>query len=214
MDVLIAIAVVAAIWLLVHLARVAERNAKRARAASVAPKFTVIGAELLDDPIEKEPTLPSSLPSPLDGSPLPTVLLPRTNRDYLQEVAGESHYQEELRWLAGEFADCTRCGVMLVPEPENPYDSQAVSVRTFRNGKVGYLPRTIAGRYQRVITEICTSGRIPVVVGKLLGDSFIGIYIDLAAPTVIAKACRVKYQRRARAMTTLTHDGGAHGPTA
>src|SRR5262249_54156269 len=53
---------------------------------------------------------------------------------YDQHIVGESHYQPALR----------RCRVgdelRLVPEPDNPYDPNAIMVSRMDGKKIGYLP--------------------------------------------------------------------------
>jgi hypothetical protein len=64
----------------------------------------------------------------------------------LVNVAGESHYQDALRAIAGasdepQVRHATEAA--LVPEPDNPHDPNAVRVEI--DGRyVGYLPRAEA----------------------------------------------------------------------
>jgi hypothetical protein len=66
------------------------------------------------------------------------------------EVAGDVSYQEILWSLCGGHrAEPVRHGVVavLVPEPENPHDANAIAVRI--DGRIaGYLPRDVAARYR------------------------------------------------------------------
>ncbi len=65
-------------------------------------------------------------------------------------VVGESHYQPELAALAGPARPGGaehRATFALVPEPSNPHDPHAVSVRVPGGGTVGYLARADARRY-------------------------------------------------------------------
>jgi len=76
-------------------------------------------------------------------------------------VVGESHYQEALR------ATSRICSVgldgnssftaALVPEPENPYDSNAIAVYS-AEGKLGYLSRESALDYGRLFAELIRRG--------------------------------------------------------
>jgi HIRAN domain len=65
------------------------------------------------------------------------------------EVVGELAYQDALwRLSGGNLGDRIRCHVvaMLVPEPTNPYDANAIAVQI--DGRViGYLPRATAQEY-------------------------------------------------------------------
>ena len=73
----------------------------------------------------------------------------------LVAAVGESHYQDALiavcgsrRWEKVAF-DCVAA---LVPEPSNPYDSNAISVQI--NGQpVGYLSRSDARAYRRLVDD-------------------------------------------------------------
>jgi hypothetical protein len=58
------------------------------------------------------------------------------------EVAGARHYKLEIKRALGEkakyqFDDKVEC--QLIPEVDNPYDPNAISVR-FRNLTIGYVP--------------------------------------------------------------------------
>jgi hypothetical protein len=79
-----------------------------------------------------------------DGSA--TMLLP--GGDAIN-VVGESHYQEALEAICGgktEDAADKACWAYLQPEPDNPFDRNAVAV--YIDGrKVGYLSRDIAPDY-------------------------------------------------------------------
>lgn len=64
-------------------------------------------------------------------------------------VVGESFYQPALRAITcteeGEAVECD-CIAELVPEPENPHDSNAVKV-VIDGSKVGHLSRANAVKY-------------------------------------------------------------------
>jgi hypothetical protein len=66
--------------------------------------------------------------------------------EYAIEVISEIRHQERLEWLAqGRGEDPTEhtCTVLLVHEPDNPFDASAVSV-SIDGVRVGYLPPAIA----------------------------------------------------------------------
>lgn len=116
-----------------------------------------------------------------------------------QEVVGESHYRDELLRVLGD--DLTDDGastiriVELVPEPDNPHDRYAVSVR-FANRTLGYLPRGDALRYQRMLCDLLDDGLLPVVRARIVArrvtawsddgemrpDLRIGVYLFLTGP--------------------------------
>ena len=78
----------------------------------------------------------------------------RLNQDhpglYAFDVAGENHYRNEIQ--RRDFAPGAR--VRLVPEPDNPYDADAVAVRS-GNGrlKCGYVPREEAAKVKEMLEE-------------------------------------------------------------
>jgi hypothetical protein len=61
-------------------------------------------------------------------------------------IVGESHYQSDLEALAGgrsEEGAHQLCAALLEPEPDNPYDKNAVRVKV-RSRTVGYLSQDVA----------------------------------------------------------------------
>jgi hypothetical protein len=89
------------------------------------------------------------------------------------EVVGESHYLTELWTIVGaEFqpGDHVRYDTVavLIPEPDNPYDSNAIAV-TINGLKVGYLSRDDARRYLPGLRDAM----------KKAGGSFIGLRADI-----------------------------------
>ena len=66
--------------------------------------------------------------------------------DYAIEVVSGSRHQDRLEWLAqgrGEEPADYVCTVLLLPEPDNPFDPNAVSV-SVRGVRIGYLPADAA----------------------------------------------------------------------
>jgi hypothetical protein len=76
-------------------------------------------------------------------------------------VVGESHYQEVLSQIVSRCVpapDGHPCfPVVLVPEPDNPYDSNAIAVISAL-GCVGYLPRDDARRYGPTLQAVMERG--------------------------------------------------------
>ena len=70
-------------------------------------------------------------------------------------VAGESHYQEALRSIAGTGDVRHEAEAHLIPEPENEYDPNAVRVE-IDGHKVGYLPRDLAPAWGPRLAELAT----------------------------------------------------------
>lgn len=101
----------------------------------------------------------------------------------LLRVVGESHYQENLRKARAMSPDPEPVfWASLIPEPDNPYDPNAVKVAIDPFGTVGYLARESARRYGPLIAAAkSTAVRCPC---KLTGGSgeklFIGAVVDVA----------------------------------
>lgn len=100
------------------------------------------------------------------------------------EVVGEASYQDALTKLADTRADLI---ALLVPEPDNPYDSSAVAVFVMDDAlddpKVGYLPREVAAVYQDGVVSLIRQYRaIPALRARLVGGEpwkpHIGIWLD------------------------------------
>jgi hypothetical protein len=119
--------------------------------------------------------------------PRPTLLIGRR----LVNVAGESHYQDALRQIAGEVSENEpqvrhTTEAILEPEPENPHDPNAVVVR-IDGHKVGYLPRTEAVAYGPVLRALADRGRAgaaeAVIAGRNdAGTSNLGVFLRLPDP--------------------------------
>ncbi|MFI7672759.1 HIRAN domain-containing protein [Actinophytocola sp. NPDC049390] len=91
------------------------------------------------------------------------------------EVVGESAYQDALWSLCGgSRGDRVRHDVVavLVPEPRNPYDSNAICVRVDAH-VVGYLPREVAARYLSGLQALMsTSGTAVALRGVIVGGGY------------------------------------------
>lgn len=105
-------------------------------------------------------------------------------------VVGESFYQKALR------ATSLRCTTsadgrpsftaVLVAEPNNPYDSNAIAVYS-PAGKVGHLSREDALLYQGVVTEVARRGYqggacSAHLTGGQPDKPFLGVVLQLADP--------------------------------
>ena len=107
--------------------------------------------------------------------------------DFGQPIVGESHYQEQLSSIAaGRTAKGERVEfrVVLVPEPSNKYDPNAVAVYAADGGIVGHLPREDAEEYQRAIAAfIKTRGKYPSCSATMAGGrgdkKTIGVWLDI-----------------------------------
>lgn len=106
----------------------------------------------------------------------------------LVNVAGESHYQEALRAIAGAAPGPIRVETTahLVPEPENEYDPNAIRVE-IEGQKVGYVPRDLAAAYAPALAPITDRGRVPaceaLVAGREGPDPVLGVFLRLPPPS-------------------------------
>jgi hypothetical protein len=86
------------------------------------------------------------------------------------EVAGESHYAQQLRSLFGEDFKPSgteiQVAVQLIPEPTNKFDGNAVGVWS-GSAQWGYLPREDAARYVSVLSALVSRGWIPQVSARV-----------------------------------------------
>lgn len=101
------------------------------------------------------------------------------NGSNIVNTIGSEYYQEAWEQI---FENETT--VELIPEPENPYDSNAVAV-TINNQIVGHLTRTQAEQYIASITQLNESGYSLQVTGQILSSPTDPNYryIQLAMPS-------------------------------
>jgi len=91
------------------------------------------------------------------------------------EIVGEANYQEAL-WAicGGAVGDRIRHRVVavVVPEPQNPHDANAISIQI--DGQlVGYLPRDVAVRYGSGLKELMTRcGGYVALEGVIVGGGY------------------------------------------
>lgn len=107
------------------------------------------------------------------------------------DAVGESRYQRVLEHLAGgkqEHAARIETTAVLVPEPANPRDPQAVRIE-IGGQLVGYLGRADAPRYRPVVDELARAGRVAACRALIVGgwrrggdEGHFGVKLDLAAP--------------------------------
>jgi HIRAN domain len=105
----------------------------------------------------------------------------------LVAVVGESHYQDAIRSICGSHRwEDVRfdCIAALVPEPSNPYDSNAVMVQI--DGRhVGYLSREDAVAYRPMIQEVARRGQFIASRARIAGHgpgartSNLGVFLHL-----------------------------------
>lgn len=109
-------------------------------------------------------------------------------------VVGESHYQSALHIAPGgraagdDFAEHIPATALLVPEPGNPFDRNAVRIDVLHEGRsltVGYLTRGIAPDYQPGLMRLKKDGRLGSCPARIAGggpDKYYGIYLHVAPP--------------------------------
>ena len=99
-------------------------------------------------------------------------------------VAGESHYQDALRALAGPGHVRRDTEARLVAEPDNVHDPHAVRVE-IDGHKVGYLPRELAPAWGPRLAELATRRRVAGCEATIVGgaDTALGVFLRLPDPT-------------------------------
>jgi hypothetical protein len=107
-------------------------------------------------------------------------------------VVGESHHQDALTAIVGgKRPESVRISTqaMLIPEPNNPYDPNAVAV--YIDGwKVGHLPRPAAQALAPVGQRLAEQQRVGVCSATITGGwdrgdgdtGHFGVILDLAHP--------------------------------
>ncbi len=113
-------------------------------------------------------------------------------------VVGESNYQDALWAVAGAPRGTevrTKVFAVLVPEPQNSYDRNAVAVFVNNSNKVGYLSRDDAAAYQPILRRhrqlvACDA----LIAGGGPGDDgrmrMLGIFLELPEPEELARDLR------------------------
>lgn len=79
------------------------------------------------------------------------------------EVAGESFYRAALERVVASGGQSRPLSATLLPEPDNPYDRNAVRVE-IEGEMVGHLPREFAALAARAITDLAGSGPVTTMV--------------------------------------------------
>jgi hypothetical protein len=107
------------------------------------------------------------------------------------EIAGESHYQTALAAIAGHDPEGVNlhCEALLVPEPDNHADPNAVAV-VIEGRRVGYLRREDAADYRARLAALGAPGRPAACPAYICGGFvtedgehvFYGVKLGLAWP--------------------------------
>ena len=112
-------------------------------------------------------------------------------------IVGESHYQSELEQLTGPRTEdgChQKCAALLLPEPTNPYDRNAVAV-FIHNVRVGYLSHDVCAEFLEALSKggFSRAASEAVIVGGWKdredgrGDGFYGVRLNACLPFVLKK---------------------------
>src|SRR5258708_7850319 len=99
--------------------------------------------------------------------------------DVSLSVVGESYYQTNLRKLAHEPRDRVRIDIraVLVAEPDNHYDPDAISVWIERL-QVGHLSRDDAHTYRPGLLALEQAhGEGIALRGDIVGDEMLGVFL-------------------------------------
>jgi hypothetical protein len=102
---------------------------------------------------------------PSRSTPEPAILL-RGRGWSAQQVAGESHYEKQLRKLAGRGTGERDIVATLQHDPGNRYDKNAVKV-LIDGEHVGFLPKEDAPAYGPLLAEVARRGGVAVAAGRL-----------------------------------------------
>lgn len=90
------------------------------------------------------------------------------------DIVGESHFQEALAMYKSGDSDAWANGV-LIPEPDNKFDPNAILLYLINDefwiDPVGYLPKEVAQKVVRPISNLLAQGQILPVKCKLVDAS-------------------------------------------
>jgi hypothetical protein len=120
------------------------------------------------------------------GGAAALVVDPADDDDFETDVVGESFRQEALRRLVERVRLDQRGRRLFManlrPEPDNPYDVNAVAVHAADDGShLGYLSRELAPTYQRHLVERGGATVPALLTGGGVGKPHHGVCIDLTA---------------------------------
>ena len=127
---------------------------------------------------------PKSNERPMSAAPLPRVPIPPNAKIVRYAVSGEAQVNRDGSRRQRIIRGC-RVGdeLLLVREPKNPYDENAVALFTLRRQQVGYIPMEVS---QAVASSLDAGIRAPAFIAKILGGTRdkpnLGLMIDLHWP--------------------------------
>lgn len=99
---------------------------------------------------------------------MPKYLLGANAKQFSTEVVGEQYHsiEQTLHNIAAAKGGKCELEFTLIPEPDNPYDDHAISVR-YNNQVAGYIPRSRNRQLWSDITRVQASGYTPIIRGKV-----------------------------------------------
>jgi hypothetical protein len=111
-------------------------------------------------------------------------------------AVGVSHYQDELRAIAGQGDVRHETVALLVREPDNPHDPGAIAVR-IDDHTVGYLSRDENVRWRDVVEAIEAHGHSAAAEAVVAGraDTFLGVFLRLPTPTEARAQVGIRFKR-------------------
>lgn len=156
------------------------RRVLGAHSATVGDSRTTQEASTLSNSLNRKPEVARSADRAIDVG---------TGHGVTLGIVGESYRQTALRALAGtrlKTGQQVTFTAVLQPEPQNPYDGNAVRVESTNGSHLGYLSREDAIAYRDALTAIADSGAIATCNAKLIGGTedkpSIGVMIDVRPP--------------------------------
>ena len=148
-------------------------------------------------------------------------------------IVGESYRQDELRELSRRTTDASEFRedlvdyaaevadnepdrrwflAVLVREPDNPKDQNAIAVHAQGGGKLGYLTRENARRYAQVFDSLDKRGYSAAACPAMLtggGDESYGVVLAISAPGYVLRDLTADEREAARESTV--RQKGARG---
>lgn len=96
-------------------------------------------------------------------------LLGASAQRFTTEIVGEQYHpaaEKVLHDLAAAEGGTCELKFTLIPEPDNPYDDHAISVR-YRDQVAGYIPRSRNRQIWSAVTRVQASGYVPTIRGRV-----------------------------------------------
>jgi hypothetical protein len=124
-----------------------------------------------------------------------TIELPGAGSSFPVGIVGESRRQGVLRALGGDRRRRNETVIFraaLVPEPNNPYDPNAIAVYIEGGAQIGYLAKEDAVDYRELARHLIERRAVGLCRAKLIGGipdkPSVGVVLDLADPPSVLAA--------------------------